>query len=89
MLEKLALAPLAFQSLICPNRSSDTILLAICAWGCGAVCGCVVTALVLSPSLRRFLLRAASLALQEAAPVVVETRPHSGAGVDRLQRYRQ
>lgn len=82
MWDKLALAPFALQGWFCPSRTSDTVLLALCAWFVGLWCGCSITALVLSPSLRRCLLRGIAYALQEAqtaAPVAV----------DRLQRYRQ
>ena len=68
MLDWLALAPVALQSLVCPNRTSDTILFALVALGFGVLCGAVVASLLLSPALRRFLLRAATLALQEAVP---------------------
>lgn len=82
MWEKVALLPLAFQSLICPSRTSDTILLVLLSWFAGCLCGSALTALVLSPSLRRCLVRAAAFALREAIP-------EGGPGFDRLQRYRQ
>lgn len=89
MLEKLALAPFALQSWLRPSRTSDTILFGLCAWLCGAICGACITAFLLSPGLRRFLLRALSLALQEFGPRS-EVRPAGSgvAGTDRLQRYR-
>lgn len=80
MWERIALAPFALQSLICPSRSSDTILFGLLAWGFGVCCGSLATALILCPGLRRCLLRGLFFALQEAAP-----QEHR---FDRLQRYR-
>lgn len=82
MWDKLALAPFALQGWLCPSRTSDTVLLALLAWFFGLWCGVLITSLVLSPSLRRCLLRGVAFALQEAQP--------GGQGhFDRLQRYRQ
>ena len=80
-LESLAFIPLALQNLVFPSRSSDTILLFLVAWVSGAACGCFLTALILSATLRRCLLRGLLFALQEGV---------TGAtgGGDRLQRYR-
>ena len=80
-LESLAFIPLALQNLVCPSRSSDTILLFLVAWVSGAACGCLLTALILSATLRRCLLLGLLFALQEGV---------TGAtgGGDRLQRYR-
>ena len=80
-LESLALIPLALQNLVCPSRSSDTILLFLVAWVSGAACGCLFTALCLSANLRRCLLRGLLFALQEGVT-------GAAAGGDRLQRYR-
>lgn len=82
--ERLAFAPLALQNLLCPSRSSDTILLFALGWICGALFGALITALALSPGLRRCILRGLLVALQET--VVVGENPRGG--VDRLQRYR-
>lgn len=82
MWDRLAIAPFALQSWLCPSRTSDTVLLGLFAWFLGVLCGSFCTALALSPSLRRYLLRGLQYALAEAAP----DRPR---GVDRLKRYRQ
>ena len=82
MWDKLALAPFALQGWLCPSRTSDTVLLVLLAWFVGLWCGCLGTAVVLSPSLRRCLLRGIAFALQEAQPA-------GPASLDRLQRYRQ
>ena len=87
MWDRLALLPLAFQSIVCPSRTSDTVLLIILSWVAGFFAGgCIaalsIAALILSPGLRRCLIRATAFALQEAVP---EGLPRS----DRLQRYRQ
>ena len=71
MWEKLALLPLAFQSVVCPSRTSDTVLLVILSWIAGFCCGVAVAALILSPGLRGCLLRALAVALREVAPAVV------------------
>ena len=81
MWDKVALFPFALQSLICPSRTSDTLLLAIVAWACGLLCGAAGATLILSPSLRRFLVRGLFFALQESQPAPAFT--------DRLRRYRQ
>ena len=80
-LDRLAFAPLALQNLLCPSRSSDTILLLALGWICGAVFGALATALALSPALRRCILRGFLFALQE-------TVGGEAPRVDRLQRYR-
>lgn len=79
-LERLALAPFAIQSLLCPARSSDTILLLLLGWTLGFISGGLVVALVLSSAFRRGILRVLFYALQE-------TVAEPGRG-DRLQRYR-
>ncbi len=81
MWDKVALIPFALQSLVCPSRTSDTLLLAIVAWAGGVLCGVVATSLILSPSLRRCLVRGLYFALHESQP--------SSAYTDRLRRYRQ
>ncbi len=82
MWDKLALAPFALQGWLCPSRTSDTVLLVLLAWLVGLWCGVVATAVCLSPSLRRCLLRGIAFALQEAQPT-------ASGSLDRLQRYRQ
>ena len=82
MWEKLALLPLAFQSIVCPSRTSDTVLLVLLSWLAGFGCGVAAAALILSPGLRGCLLRALALALREVVPAAVPR-------TDRLQRYRQ
>ena len=82
MWDKLALLPLAFQSIVCPSRTSDTVLLILLSWIAGFCCGAVVASLILSPGLRGCLLRALAFALREAVPAAVPR-------TDRLQRYRQ
>ena len=79
MLDKLGLLPFALQSLICPSRTSELLLLGLGCWFWGFACG-VFTALILSPSLRLFLLRLLQLTVGnlDAGP---------GPGVHRLQRY--
>lgn len=84
MWDRLAIAPFALQTWLCPNRTSDTVLLGLIAWFCGACCGAFATALLLSPSLRRCLLRGLAFALAEAVPDFPR-----GGGAERLQRYRQ
>ena len=81
MWDRLTLVPLALSNWLCPSRTSDTILLALVAWCFGVATGASITAVLLSPWLRRCLLRGAAFALAEAVP---ELRP-----TDRLQRYRQ
>lgn len=86
MWDKIAFIPFAVQNLFCPNRTSDTLLLALLAWIFGVAFGCCITALAFSPGLRRVLVRAAAFALQEVAPgpeAAQRTR------ADRLERYRQ
>ena len=85
MWEKIAFIPFAVQNLFCPNRTSDTLLLALLAWICGVAFGAAVTGLVLSPWLRKCLVRAAAFALQEAVPV---PEPGGRSRTDRLERYR-
>lgn len=85
MWDKLAVIPFAFQGLFCPSRTSDTLLLALVAWILGVAFGSLVTAVILSPGLRRCIFRAIAYALHEAAP----TGEHSGrVRTDRLERYR-
>ena len=78
--ERLAVAPFALQSLLCPSRGSDTLLLLLLGWTLGFFCGAFLVAICLSPQLRRGILRVLFYALQET---VVEV-PRG----DRLQRYR-
>ena len=81
MWDRLALLPLAFIDRV-PISTSDTVLLIILSWVAGFFAGSCIAALILSPGLRRCLIRATAFALQEAVP---EGLPRS----DRLQRYRQ
>jgi len=87
MWDKLAVLPFAFQSLICPSRTSDTLLLALLAWIFGLCCGSVITALALSPGLRRCLARAIASALHE--PGIGFPPAERLIRADRLSRYRQ
>lgn len=80
--ERLAVAPFALQSLLCPSRGSDTILLLLLGWAVGFCSGALLVALCLSPQLRRGILRVVYYLLQET--VIEVPRP----GGDRLQRYR-
>lgn len=82
MWDKLTLLPLFFQSWVCPSRTSDVVLLCLLTWAVGVITGAVATALILSPGLRRFLLRGLAF-------VLVEVVPEAARRTDRLQRYRQ
>lgn len=80
MWDKLALLPFSMQSLVCPSRTSELILLGLLFWICGFFCGGLLAALVLSPGLRRGIARLLVFVLHEHTPPV-NTR------ASRLQRY--
>ncbi len=70
------------QSLICPSRASESLLLAIAFWILGACFGSFITAICLSPLLRRVLARVFAVVVFELSPL------HNPRREDRLARYR-
>ena len=82
MWDRLASLPWGIQSLFCPSRASESLLLAIGAWLLGFFCGSFITALFLSPLLRRILTKVVAVVAYELAPVNIRGRE------GRLARYR-
>lgn len=74
--------PSGVQSLFCPSRASESLLLAIAFWILGACFGSFITAICLSPLLRRVLAKVFAVVVFELSPIQNPRRE------DRLARYR-
>ena len=81
MWSQLALLPSLLQSVVCPARTTDLLLIGLLAWLCGLATGSVATAFALSPRLRHSVWVAFLAVLSE------QTLVRSLPAGNRLRRY--